>query len=143
MRGDKLLQIDGMAGARKREELHLARLRARVQHPVKNGADQQYPKSIQESNRRQEEHRGHELPPIRSYVSYEAGQLPHRRLPMRSRARLAAEEIGISRKPLFYCSRWRSVVGRWPATLRSATALHSPCVLCVLCLLCGPRFDLD
>jgi hypothetical protein len=36
---------------------------------------------------------------------------------MRSRARLAAEEIGICRKPLFYCSRWSFVVDRWPATL--------------------------
>ena len=48
----------------------------------------------------------------RRHVSYEACQLPHRGLPMRSPIRPAADEIGMRCKPLFYFSRGSLVFGR-------------------------------
>jgi hypothetical protein len=102
VRRNKLLQINRMPAARNRKQLHLARLRTRIQHPIKDRPDQQQPERIKQSHRGHQEYRSPDRPPVGRNITYKARQLPHRRLPVRNETRPATDEIGMRRKPLFY-----------------------------------------
>jgi hypothetical protein len=71
--------------------------------------DQQELERVERTNKRHENNRAEDLPPIRKRVAHQAYQLPHRA--PETPHELTGGGIGMGCKGLFYFGRWPFVVG--------------------------------
>ena len=105
MRGHELLQVDRAVRSGNHEKLNVLRPRRGTQDSIQDWTHQQVFESVKATDRRHEQNRGQDLPPVRERVADEARQLPHGP-PGRGRPQaLAGRRMDTEYKALFYLSR--------------------------------------
>ena len=104
MRRHQLLQGNGMVSDRNDKQLNIFRSGRGIQHPVKDGTNQQELEGIEGSDQCHQHNRRQYLPPIGERVADKARQLAHTAPGRGQLPSLAACGISIRCKPLFYCS---------------------------------------
>src|SRR5579871_1957100 len=117
VRGNEALKVDRLSGLRNGKQNDVLGTGCGIQHAIENRLQQHQAEGFQETDAGQEKHPGQQLHEEREYIADKPHQLPHR-APERSRPQsLAAGEIGVTCKALFYLSGKRTCDLSVPETL--------------------------